>query len=220
MSHNIKNTPNITYDANGERVYKITGKSILDPIQYGESVATLLLEDAVLYPNPYLTITSQGYTKHYYANGERLASVIGQGGWLTMSQDVIDTHSQSEEDLQGSIFKRYDLPYPLDFKDEYAVTSPNVDIEDEVWGEIQYDCAYSPLRSIDLVYGYNMLYHTMDTYRHPSGLPEDEIYYTHNDHLGSAAWITDKYSNPVQYMHYLPYGQLLANQKTHKRYRL
>ena len=139
------------YDANGERVYKITGKSILDLIQSGESVATLLLEDAVLYPKPYLTITSQGHTKHYYANGERLASVIGQGGWLTMSQDVIDSHSQSEEELQWSIFKRYDQPYPLDFKDEYAVTSPNVDIEDEVWGEIQYDCAYSPLRSIDVV---------------------------------------------------------------------
>ena len=40
-----------------------------------------------------------------------------------------------------------------------------------------------------------------------------EIYYTHTDHLGSAAWITDKYSNPEQYLHYLPYGQLLANQK-------
>ena len=46
-----------------------------------------------------------------------------------------------------------------------------------------------------------------------AALPTMGNLYRHNDHLGSAAWITDKYSNPVQYMHYLPYGQLLANQK-------
>ena len=34
----------------------------------------------------------------------------------------------------------------------------------------------------------------------------------HSDHLGSAAWITRADSKPVQYLHYLPYGQLLANQ--------
>ena len=34
----------------------------------------------------------------------------------------------------------------------------------------------------------------------------------HPDHLGSASWITRADSKPVQYLHYLPYGQLLANQ--------
>ena len=33
------------------------------------------------------------------------------------------------------------------------------------------------------------------------------------DHLGSAAWITRNDGIPVQYLHYLPYGQLLANQR-------
>lgn len=40
----------------------------------------------------------------------------------------------------------------------------------------------------------------------------NDIYYTHNDHLGSASWITDIHGYPTQYLHYLPYGQLLANQ--------
>ena len=39
------------------------------------------------------------------------------------------------------------------------------------------------------------------------------IYYTHNDHLGSASWITDDGTKPVQYLHYLPFGQLLTNQQ-------
>ena len=41
---------------------------------------------------------------------------------------------------------------------------------------------------------------------------ERDIFYTHGDHLGSACWITSFDGKPIQYMHYLPYGQLLANQ--------
>ena len=37
--------------------------------------------------------------------------------------------------------------------------------------------------------------------------------FSHGDHLGSASWITDYRGMPIQYMHYLPYGQLLANQR-------
>ena len=34
----------------------------------------------------------------------------------------------------------------------------------------------------------------------------------HGDHLGSANWITDAQATPVQYIHYAPYGELVANQ--------
>ena len=36
--------------------------------------------------------------------------------------------------------------------------------------------------------------------------------YSLSDHLGSASWITNELAEPVQYLHYLPYGQILANQ--------
>ena len=39
------------------------------------------------------------------------------------------------------------------------------------------------------------------------------IYYRHSDHLGSANWITDFHGDPIQYLHYLPYGQMLLNQQ-------
>ena len=35
----------------------------------------------------------------------------------------------------------------------------------------------------------------------------------HGDHLGSANWITDSKGYPVQYIHYAPYGELIANQR-------
>ena len=41
---------------------------------------------------------------------------------------------------------------------------------------------------------------------------EEDIFYTHGDHLGSANWITDYKGMPIQYIHYAPYGELIANQ--------
>ena len=35
----------------------------------------------------------------------------------------------------------------------------------------------------------------------------------HGDHLGSASWITERHGVPVQYIHYAPYGELLAYQR-------
>ena len=35
----------------------------------------------------------------------------------------------------------------------------------------------------------------------------------HSDHLGSANWITDVGGNPIQYIHYAPYGELIDNQQ-------
>ena len=40
------------------------------------------------------------------------------------------------------------------------------------------------------------------------------IYFNHSDHLGSATFITDYYGEPKQFLHYMPYGELFANQQT------
>lgn len=37
----------------------------------------------------------------------------------------------------------------------------------------------------------------------------------HSDHLGSANWITDVGGNPIQYIHYAPYGELIENQMSY-----
>ena len=58
------------YDANGDRVYKLTGVS--DVVHSSEKLsdASVQMDDVVLYPNPYMTITPKEYTKHYYVQGE------------------------------------------------------------------------------------------------------------------------------------------------------
>lgn len=69
----------IYYDANGERIYKLTGTSNIGQVNSGPTKAQAIFDDAVLYPNPYMVVTQKGYTKHYYAGTERLATVIGGG---------------------------------------------------------------------------------------------------------------------------------------------
>ena len=43
--------------------------------------------------------------------------------------------------------------------------------------------------------------------------PDKEVYFYHGDHLGSASWITEAGGKPIQYIHYAPYGELIANQQ-------
>ena len=56
------------------------------------------------------------------------------------------------------------------------------------------------------------VYTSITSNAHYNGI-ESDIYFYHGDHLGSASWITEHHGAPIQYIHYLPYGEILANQK-------
>jgi RHS repeat-associated protein len=43
---------------------------------------------------------------------------------------------------------------------------------------------------------------------------EKELYFYHPDHLGSAAWITDKDGKAIQHLQYLPFGEPRIDQRT------
>ena len=67
------------YDAGGERAYKLTGDYHLQNTN-GLWFENYTLTTPTLYASPYLVANRQGYTKHYYAGSERVASRIGGGG--------------------------------------------------------------------------------------------------------------------------------------------
>ena len=74
------------YDANGDRTYKLTGKGNRQNLS-GEWYYYYPLDNATLYASPYLVATGRGYTKHYYAETERVASRIGGGGLQEISME-------------------------------------------------------------------------------------------------------------------------------------
>ncbi len=56
-----------------------------------QDLLLLAASDATLYASPYLVATPQGYTKHYYAESERITSQIGRGNFSTLVTPVTDT---------------------------------------------------------------------------------------------------------------------------------
>ena len=77
------------YDANGDRTYKLTGELTSQNVS-GTWNNFYLLDKATLYASPYLVVTSKGYTKHYYAESERVASKLGNGGLLELDYPLVD----------------------------------------------------------------------------------------------------------------------------------
>ena len=79
------------YDANGDRTYKLTGKHTHQNIS-GTWHHFYQLDNATLYASPYLVVTPKGYTKHYYAESERVASKLGNGGLQELDHPVVAEH--------------------------------------------------------------------------------------------------------------------------------
>ena len=78
------------YSAAGDRPYKITGPCNVSSLNGGVLTYEIYFDNAVLYPNPYITVTPNGYFKHYFAGTERIATAEGDTGlenWLIPPQD-------------------------------------------------------------------------------------------------------------------------------------
>ena len=69
-----------TYDGSGERVLKNGGDAQTVRIN-GKTVAQSVgLGNYTVYVNPYMVVRSGGFTKHFYVNGERIVSKLGESG--------------------------------------------------------------------------------------------------------------------------------------------
>ena len=66
------------YDADGERFYKNSGPMTTLMVN-GQRTRLPLYGAPVLYTSPYVVVTPNGYTKHYFVENERFASRIGDG---------------------------------------------------------------------------------------------------------------------------------------------
>ena len=65
------------YDAGGDRTYKLLYHKTTGSLN-GTQTDYYTLDDATLYVSPYLVVTPQGYTKHYYAESERITTQLGK----------------------------------------------------------------------------------------------------------------------------------------------
>ena len=195
------------YNANGERVYKLTGTVLADQYDAGDVNIETYFDDIVLYVNPYMVVTPKGYTKHYYNGSERIAARLGDywydAGAMGGGYEKADLAREVLEDRLNS--GNTDEEY---FEEEYYYSEEIGDI----W------CEPYTLRTTysSCTYVEDMLYSVFDGGTRMAdemyGIDKG-IFYYHSDHLGSASWITDDQGNAVQYIHYMPYGELWLNQQ-------
>ena len=201
------------YDANGERVYKLTGSSSMDDVNSGSIKAQAIFDDAVLYPNPYIVVTPKGYTKHYYAGTERLATAIGGGGFLHMQTPIVPLTSQHDMDIVKSFYEYYQDEDPFNYQQIISKSEPTEDIFGNANPDLEYQCQPTELVLVDMYTSQDILLGSISS-SEPVFSEEADVYFSHGDHLGSANWITDADGKPIQYIHYAPYGELIANQQT------
>jgi len=161
------------YDAGGDRTYKLPYLKT-NSNRSGRRSVYWAPEHSTLYASPYLVVTPQGYTKHYYAESERITSQIGRGNFSTLATPVTDTATANRK------VRRADS----------LVLALNPAITDT---------------AAQLSYLTTLTNRQKDTC---------EAYWYHTDHLGSSSWITDSAGNPVQHLHYLPWGEDFVNQRT------
>ena len=189
------------YDANGERTYKLAGGIAMQNIQ-GHWRSYNLLDNPTLYTSPYLVSTPKGYTKHYYAESERVASRIGGGGLGDITRTIMNM-----EDLLTHFWVGEDGL-----------------LWEEVWGSEFYETKLEGSRNhltgvmmcagADPLVEDNRLVELRTYWQYIQDEDEQECYWYHPDHLGSSSWITFSDGEAVQHLHYLPWGESFVDQRS------
>ena len=197
-----------------EYITQLGGINIADQIVAVGAEECSVSDDAcVLYPNPYMVVTKTGYTKHYYAGTERLATVIGGGGLGEIGNPVDRQHSQHDLDIISSFHSRYSDYDPFEHENNLSEPVGTVGIDGTSNPRLDYTCSPIVLTDLDVLTHQNILLEAIEQ-NAPTMTLEQNVYFFHGDHLGSANWITDGGGNPIQYIHYAPYGEQIANQQT------
>ena len=182
------NLSDYIYNAGGERVWKITGRAEQMSINGGQVIDVVNLNNKTLYISPYMVITDQEYTKHYYAGTQRIASKTcaeysrsigaGFGGALVDIDVNVATLNSDVESIANGLINLLEESNTCAQIESGNVTMPEPNLP-----------AIEELRNISI-----------DNF-------ESDMYFYHSDHLGSSSWITDASGDVNQHIQYLAFGE-------------
>ena len=205
------------YDADGNRTVKEHhgGEAVwVNSAPAGQRTDSVVYS---VYPNPYINVNGDHWTKHYYIGGERVASRTG-----TLSGGFDDLHIPSnnpasagtgvtldysamrraEEDSVVSVYERLGVPYEpqrVGTRGEgghlYIPITRDEQNACDIGAETAETPEGSPQRS------------------HPNTLGEGQVYYYHRDHLGSTQSVTDGDGDFTQFVEYTPWGEVFVELK-------
>lgn len=199
------------YDADGNRTVKehLGGEAVwVNGTHAGTSTDTLTY---TIYPNPYITVNGNRWTKHYYIGSERIAS---QTGTISSFGDLIipDNHAagaslginisysgkkQMEEDSIASMYSQLGVPYEVRHTRSGDAGSFLYLPASQGGGDAASGDASRGLQR-----------------SHPNTLGDGAVYFYTRDHLGSTLTVTDSVGATVQRMEYTPWGEVFVEQRS------
>ena len=231
-----------TYDAQGERVVKSHG-AVQSAFFNGAEAGFVNHEDNyTVYVSPYLVARAATFTKHYFIEGQRIASKIGTGNFTNNSARPSTGLTAGEIDFTDRI---YEIRQILEAYYSRLLGPPgeptlyNFNAQPEQTGE-PFDTIYSNNSYT------NTAPHWINSYRvgppDPDGppgepvwtgprptnddvtagygfdptsiSPENQLYFYHSDHLGSTNYITNGNGEISQHVEYIPFGETFVEEYT------
>ena len=203
------------YDGNGERVYKLTGSSMVRQVNAGQLVTLMHFDDAVMYVSPYVVISPKGYHKYYYSGSQRIASSISKTSENFAPNHILHLDSAA---IKGRANAQSYFNAVLGNTDEvvYDVDETYISPNGAAYDQLQWDCMEDEEWTVQnyAVSDSNIIKKTLKFIPINQPIQQEQRYFYHTDHLGSSSWITDSLGMPIQFIHYQPYGELYINYKT------
>ena len=170
------------YDDAGQRTYKmLLNRSDIYTNRFGNT--TLEVEKLAFYPNGFINIDQYGnYSKHYYADAQRIASKIGTGSVL--SKNLCDSLKISDTVL--------------------------IYLDSVIGEKIQNDLKFVTLPETEVEIDYGD-YIVCDLQTDTANNYENAVYFYHGSHIASTMMVTDWQGNVSQAVMYAPFGEVISN---------
>lgn len=227
-----------TYDAAGERILKSHGGAQVSFIDGAPAAAINHLDNYTAYPSAYLTARENTFTKHYYIESQRIASVVGTGKF---NNSVLPAHpevtagsldyAKRMQELEGAALAFY-----------ASVTSPGhptlygLGAQPEVTGKpiptlstgaytlppphwpnlpIGQPPAGGPPQApvwVDKPIPHDSIRAGFNFTGNKTFTPENDQYFYHPDHLGSTSYVTGPTGEIRQHLEYFPFGETFVDE--------
>ena len=226
-----------TYDHTGTRAIRSHGP--LESVYINGAEQGLDYHDAdnyTLYVSPYLIVTNDRFTKHYYAGTQRIASKVGSGDFynvygvngfhLTAGQKDYEERLVQMEQGVKQYYRENGIPPGVPTQkgsnaDPYqtGVALPNVPLGNyDVPQGWPTNVRFNPPGDVP---GPPVQFESddMGDVKAGYGFESDHTYegdwfFFHTDHLGSTSYLTDTAGNVSQFVWYAPYGEALVDEHT------
>jgi RHS repeat-associated protein len=204
------------YDASGQRVIKATGDGQAVYVNGFPMAGSGTVGNYTMYVNPFMVVSNMKFTKHFYIEGQRIVSKIGEMGEYKDMLNPKDTLKAGGDKVNWD--KKKDNQKAQLIANFEALGLDGALFTAGKSGKVPYGRIKKYFRENDGLVNGGDRPANMDTISTGGNKPEKLQFYYHPDHLGSSSYITDISGEVYQHMEYFPFGETFIEERTDAAY--